>query len=104
DRGSELVVRLPVLREPPKEQQAPEPAAAGSTPGRRVLVVDDNQDAAVSLAMLLELTGHEVRTAFDGLKAVEVAGEFLPDVVLMDLGMPKLNGYEAATRIREQMW
>ena len=57
-----------------------------------------------SLAMLLQLTGHETHTAYDGLEAVEAAATFQPDVVLLDIGLPKLNGYEAARRIREQPW
>ncbi|MEO6192565.1 MAG: ATP-binding protein [Thermoanaerobaculia bacterium] len=102
--GSEFVVRLPVAVEAPRaEKPAP---AAGSTAradaALRVLVVDDNQDAADSLSALLELMGHEVRTAYDGLEAVAAAGAFAPDLVLLDIGLPKLNGYEAARRIREQ--
>ena len=73
-------------------------------PERRILVVDDNQDSARSMARLLKLLGNEVRTAHDGLEAVEAAEEFRPEVILMDVGMPRLNGYEAARRIREQPW
>jgi PAS domain S-box-containing protein len=102
-QGSEFVVRLPLLLEPPKAEQGAEPETQRSA-GCRILVVDDNQDAALSLAMLLEMSGHEVRTAFDGLEAIEVAAEVRPEIVLMDLGMPKLNGYEAASRIRRQPW
>ena len=69
---------------------------------RRILVVDDNPDSATLLAMLLTLTGHETRTAHDGLAAVEAAATFKPDVVLLDIGLPKLNGYEAARKIRQQ--
>ena len=68
---------------------------------RRILVVDDHEDAAESLGMLLQITGHEVRIAHDGLEAVEAAAAFLPDVVLLDIGLPKLDGYEAARRIRD---
>ena len=70
----------------------------------KVLVVDDNHDAATSLSMLVELLGHEVRTAFDGEQALGVAGEFCPDVVLLDLGMPRMDGYEACRRLRAQPW
>ncbi len=73
-------------------------------PSRRILIVDDNRDAAMSLAMLMELTSNETHTVFDGLEAVQAAASFRPDVVLLDIGMPKLNGYEAARRIREQPW
>src|SRR5205823_1075438 len=70
----------------------------------RILVADDNEDSATSLAMMLGIRGHEVRTANDGLQAVDVAAEFRPDVIFLDIGMPKLNGYEACRRIREQPW
>jgi PAS domain S-box-containing protein len=102
-RGSELVVRLPVVVEPPPAEPAPVPAVEEPAQGR-ILVVDDNEDAASSLALLLELGGHEVRTAHDGAEALAVAAEFRPGVVLMDLGMPVLNGYDAARRIRAEPW
>src|SRR4026209_1537269 len=70
----------------------------------RILVVDDNHDSALSLAMMLSIMGHETRTAHDGESAVETAESFLPEVVLLDIGLPKLNGYEVAQRIREQAW
>jgi PAS domain S-box-containing protein len=104
-QGSTFTVRLPVLKdraEPLPEEAAEEVPAAGSK--RRILVVDDNSDAAVSMAMMLELLGNEVRTAGDGIEAVEAAGEFRPQVILMDMGMPTLDGYEATRRIREQPW
>jgi CheY-like chemotaxis protein len=71
---------------------------------RRILVVDDNHDSAESLAMLLNVTGNETHTVYDGLEAVEATATFRPDVVLLDIGLPKLNGYQAARRIREQPW
>ncbi len=67
-------------------------------------MVDDNRDSAESMALMLELLGNENRTAHDGLEAVELAEQFRPHVILMDIGMPKLNGYEATRRIREQPW
>src|SRR6185436_7041661 len=70
----------------------------------RILVVDDNHDSALSLAMVLTIMGHETRTAHDGEMAVAAAESFLPEVVLLDIGLPKLNGYEVAQRIREQPW
>jgi CheY-like chemotaxis protein len=73
-------------------------------PPRRVLIVDDNRDGAASLAKVLALSGHATCTAHDGEEAVDVANRFRPDVVLLDLGLPKLNGYEACRRIREQPW
>jgi PAS domain S-box-containing protein len=103
-RGSEFVVRLPALAgkaaaETPKA--AAEPVA---TTSRRILVVDDNRDAATSLAALLAIAGHETRTAHNGVDAVELAAAFRPDVALLDIGLPKLNGHDACRRIREQPW
>ena len=68
---------------------------------RRILVVDDNADAADSLGMLLEVRGDDVRIAYDGLEALDVAAEFNPEVVLLDIGMPKLSGYDVARRLRD---
>jgi DNA-binding response OmpR family regulator len=68
---------------------------------RRILVVDDNIDAADSLGMLLQVRGDEVRVAYDGLEALKVAGDFDPQVVLLDIGMPKVSGYDVARRLRE---
>lgn len=70
----------------------------------RILVVDDNHDSALSLAMVLTIMGHETRTAHDGETAVATAETFQPEVVLLDIGLPKLNGYEVAQRIRESDW
>ncbi len=102
-RGSEVVVRLPLLSTPlapvPRE---PSGIQALATVPRRILIVEDNRDSADSLAILLKAAGHEVHVAHDGLEAVEVAATFQPQVVLLDIGLPRLNGYEAARRIREQ--
>ena len=70
----------------------------------KVLVVDDNHDAATSLSMLVSLLGHDVRTGFDGVEALDMANEFHPDLVLLDLGMPRMDGYEACRRLRAQPW
>lgn len=105
-RGAEFVIRLPIAA-PDSSQAAPQERAAKDVgkPGlRRILVVDDNEDAADLLGELLEMLGHEVRKAYDGEAAVQAAGEFQPAVVFCDLGMPKVNGYEAVRRIREQPW
>jgi CheY-like chemotaxis protein len=75
-----------------------------SGPGRRILIVDDNVDAASSLAMLLKMTGHTTETANDGVAAVKTAETFLPDVVLLDIGLPKLNGFDACRQIRQHPW
>lgn len=78
-------------------------AAEESEPARRrILVVDDNQDSAESLALLLEIYGHEVRTAFAGPAALETASTFRPDVVLLDIGLPGMDGYEVARRLRAE--
>lgn len=73
-------------------------------PRFRILVVDDNPDSALSMAMMLSMMGHETRTAHDGEAAVATAEAFRPQVVLLDIGLPKLNGYEVAQRIRKEEW
>ena len=104
-KGSEFVVSLPISTETPKlPLPAPTVAEVPVPQAHRVLVVDDNRDSATSLAMLLKLMGNETHTAYDGLEAVDAAGTFRPDVILLDIGLPKLNGYEACRRIREQPW
>ena len=103
--GSEFVVRLPVLpNTSPATQHAVAPAAAQQLVSRRVLVVDDNTDSADSLALLLRLEGHLVETAHDGEAALELAERFRPDAILLDLGMPRMNGYEVCERIRSHAW
>lgn len=106
-KGSEFVVRLPLLAEQPSRVQLPQPSTNGAvktTTARRILVVDDNHDSADSLTILLRLAGNEVDTAYDGVEGVEAAERFRPDVVLLDLGMPRLNGYDACRRIRSEKW
>jgi two-component system CheB/CheR fusion protein len=100
-QGCELVVRLPILAEEP-EPLAPAAGDPAPTAPRRILVVDDNRDTAESLALLLELAGPETHTPIDGAEAVEAAAAFRPDIILLDIGLPKLNGYEAARQIRKQ--
>ena len=85
-----------------RPRTTPEAGRPRPAPRRRILVVDDNRDSARSMARVLKLLGNEVRTAHDGIEAVEAAEEFRPEVILMDVGMPRLNGYEATRRIREQ--
>jgi PAS domain S-box-containing protein len=98
--GSEFVVRLPLARgEQPTRAPSRDHAPAASE-ARRILVVDDNEDAASSLAMLLEIGGHEVRTAHDGDTALSMASDFQPQLVLLDIGLPRMNGYEVARRLR----
>lgn len=84
----------------PTEAESREQVSALVT--RRILVVDDNLDAAEGLAMLLSLRGHEVATAYDGPSAIEQARKVQPDVVLLDIGLPRLDGFEVARRLREE--
>jgi signal transduction histidine kinase len=107
ERGSEFVVRLPLLAPEdltltvaPARAPAAAPAVNGSA--LRILVVDDNQDSASSMTLLLELQGHEVRVANAGPAALNIANEQKPDVILLDIGMPGMNGYEVARRLRSQ--
>ena len=79
-------------------------SAAAPAPTRRVLIVDDNEDGAESLALLLELSGHETRRAHDGVEALEIAEQYRPDAVLLDIGLPRLNGYDVCRRIRNEEW
>jgi PAS domain S-box-containing protein len=99
-RGSEFIVRLPVVFVPATESLAGDQVDAIRTK-HRILIVDDNEDAAASMDMVLRIMGNEVQVAHDGLEAVDRAATFSPNVVLLDIGMPKLNGYDAARRIRQ---
>lgn len=103
-QGSEFIVRLPTSRRR-SEQAVDDRASKNARPAsQRILVVDDNRDAALSLALLLEQGGHQTHMAFDGLDALQKTTDLKPDVVLLDIGLPKLNGYEVARQIREQAW
>ncbi|HJU43957.1 MAG TPA: ATP-binding protein [Vicinamibacterales bacterium] len=104
-RGSEFVIRLPVLRGVTVDGTITMPPPASHfLVSRRVLVVDDNADSAESLALLLRIEGHLVETAYDGYRAVELAERFQPDAILLDLGMPGMNGYDVCEQIRSQPW
>ena len=97
-RGSEFVIRLPQsTQHSPSEDAVSRPLAAG--PRRRILIADDNEDAAKSLSMLLQITGHETHTVYDGLAAVAAVEELQPDVVILDIDMPRMDGCDAARRI-----
>ena len=102
-RGTEFVVRLPArLSAAPPRVEPPAQGASVPRGGRRVLIAEDNTDSAITLAILLEAAGNEVRVAHDGAAAIEIAAEFAPEVVLLDIGMPRLNGYDACRVIRAQ--
>ena len=101
-RGSEFTVELPILDEKAETAACEHPQATQTA--RKILIADDNRDAALSLAMLLQNMGHQTRVAYDGLEALEVAREFQPDVIFLDLVMPKLNGYEVAQRLKGEKW
>ncbi|MGH8496206.1 MAG: PAS domain S-box protein [Gammaproteobacteria bacterium] len=105
-RGSEFVLRLAVAAGRAEDAQGESAVYGytGASMARRILVVDDNRDSADSLAALLRLAGNEVHTAYDSLEALQCAEQFRPDVALLDIGMPKLNGCEAARRLRLQPW
>jgi signal transduction histidine kinase/CheY-like chemotaxis protein len=103
--GSEFVIRLPAVVEQEPRRGATAPEGTSAAPAAlRVLVVDDNWDAAASLGVVLRRAGHDTRTAHDGFEAVALAEQFRPDVVLLDIGLPKLNGLDVARHIREQSW
>jgi CheY-like chemotaxis protein len=102
-KGSEFVVRLPIAAEQRSSESGPEAAVSEERlSGLLVLVVDDNRDAADSLGALLRSLGGEVRVAYDGPSALEMLADFRPDVALMDIGMPRMDGYELARQVRER--
>ena len=104
-KGSEFVLRLPALPVPRRQAQgAPRQELTRAKVARRVLVADDNRDAAESLSLLLEAAGHTVRVTYDGDQALSEAEAFRPEIALIDLGMPKVNGYEVCRRIRASEW
>ena len=102
-KGSTFTFRLPLVG-PPMVDEERHAGNGGNGLSLRILVVDDNQDAADSLALMLALSGHETHAAYDGAAALELAERVVPDVVLLDIGMPELNGYEVAERLRRLPW
>ena len=103
-QGSEFIVRLPVLIKPAVGPQGRRDRTQLSTSQRRIVIVDDNKDSADSLAMLLELTGDQTFMAHDGVDAIDVIEQQRPEVVLLDIGLPRLNGHEVCRRVRQQPW
>ena len=104
DQGSEFVVRLPTLSKPQDQATTPVAADAELIATRRVLIVDDNRDSADSLAMLLEIAGNQTFMAHDGVEAMEAVEKYRPDVILLDIGLPKLSGHDVCRRVREKSW
>ena len=103
-QGSEFIVRLPTILPNVRESSQQQELPASRGPTYRILVVDDNRDLALTSSMILKVMGHDTRTAHDGVEALTVAAAFRPDVILLDIGLPKLNGYEVCRRIREEAW
>jgi signal transduction histidine kinase len=106
-RGAEFTVRLPALATetiPASSEYVDESTMVAAIEPRRILVADDNRDAAESLSLQLTFAGHDVRTVHDGVEALSVAKIFKPHIVLLDLGMPKMDGYETARRMRRRHW
>jgi signal transduction histidine kinase len=101
-KGAVFTVRLPCINSVVKGDTAPAPSYGVAPGGRRVLVVDDNADAAQSLAMLLQLAGHEVRVVTDALKVIPACAEFVPHVAILDIGLPTLDGYQLARELRRR--
>jgi CheY-like chemotaxis protein len=104
--GSEFLVRLPANAEAADESSNGDAQSRHAAGGqrRKILVVDDNVDSANTMSRMLSILGHEVETAFDGLEAVNAAAAFRPEIVLLDIGLPRMNGYEVAEQIRQQSW
>jgi PAS domain S-box-containing protein len=103
-QGSEFIVRLPVLNRSAVSAHTGPDVESESQPQRRVMIVDDNRDSADSLAMLMEITGNETYMAHDGVEAVAAIEKYQPEVVLLDIGLPGLDGHEVCRRVREQPW
>lgn len=102
--GSAFIVRLPLVVDTSLPHTPAEDEEHAAPSSLRILIVDDNRDSADSLAAMLQIVGNDVRTAYDGQAGVDEAESFRPDVIIFDIGMPTLNGYEACRRIREQVW
>jgi CheY-like chemotaxis protein len=100
--GSTFTLRLPIADAPASPDTSVAPSARGTTTRRRVLVIDDNADAAQMLAMLIRAMGGEARTATNGASGIRLARAFRPDLILLDIGMPGIDGYETCRRIRQE--
>jgi PAS domain S-box-containing protein len=102
DKGAEFIVRLPAGQAPAHEERPQAAAPVKAAASQRVLVVDDNADAAATLDLFVKALGHETRVAYDGEQALQAFDEFRPDIVLLDIGLPGMNGYEVARRLRSR--
>jgi signal transduction histidine kinase len=104
--GSQFIVRLPLMQQVSKSKPAviTDQSINGTTAGRRILIVDDHEDSLSSLATMLSILGNNVRTARDGVTALQTAEDFRPEIVFLDIGMPRLNGYDACREIRKRNW
>jgi signal transduction histidine kinase/ActR/RegA family two-component response regulator len=103
-KGSEFIVYLSIAEAWNGQQTANDGAEASHPAKYRILIADDNKDAATSLGMVLNIMGHDTQTAYDGFEALDMAAAFKPDIIVLDIGMPKLNGYDTARRIKVQPW
>lgn len=104
NRGSTFTVRLPIVSATSSESERSHSTMQSPSISLRILVADDNTDATASMARVLTMLGHEVKTAINGLEAAEIASEFRPALIFLDIGMPKLNGYEACRKIKDDPW
>ncbi len=105
NKGSEFIVRLPAVSDSPTQPHIAAEQEDKPVPQRcKVLIVDDDEDTVTSLSIMLRILGHEVLSAYDGVQALETAKSFQPDVVLLDIALPRMNGYEVARRIRQESW
>lgn len=102
-RGSTFTVRLPLAQAPVQGVASPLPVVARASAGKRVLIVDDNLDAAETLAMMLELLGQQTRQAHEGVGAIKAAQEYRPELIFMDIGLPGLSGHEVASKLRGEL-
>jgi PAS domain S-box-containing protein len=103
-KGSEFVVRLPMAAESPRFESSSGDYSTPEVGKRRILIADDNPDVAEAFEMMLQAIGHDVETAHDGIEVIEKAERYQPDIIVLDIGMPKLNGYDVARHLRKQPW
>ncbi|MFD1141227.1 PAS domain S-box protein [Larkinella insperata] len=103
-QGSEFIVQLPIVEKSETLMNTENKNTTAKAPGYRILVVDDNQDSATTLTMLLKLKGHEVQTRYGGRAGLEAAGNVKPQVIILDIGMPEMDGYETCRQIRQHDW